>query len=117
LSQHLGKIDPDRILQSEVDLAGPNKTVQALVSQVTDAEAQTASFEQQYGPIREVRFKYNPDGSVMLVIADKDPGVGNFIYTDHHLSGTMLLRWVSATSDPQPRCRVVKLAELEAGKA
>jgi len=25
----------------------------------------------------------------------------------------MLLRWVSATSDPQPRCRVVKLAELE----
>jgi hypothetical protein len=58
--------------------------------------------------------KYNPDGSVMIVIADQDPGVGNFIYTDHHLSGTMLLRWVSATSDPQPRCRVVKLAELKA---
>jgi len=50
-----------------------------------------------------------------LVIADKDPGVGNFVYTDHHESGTMLLRWVSATSDPQPRCRVVKLASLGAG--
>ncbi len=58
--------------------------------------------------------KYNPDGSVTIVIADQDPGIGNFIYTDHHLSGTMLLRWVSATSDPQPRCRVVKLASLKA---
>jgi hypothetical protein len=51
LSQHLGKIAPGRILQSEVDLAGPNKAVQALVSQVTDAEAQTASFEQQYAKL------------------------------------------------------------------
>lgn len=59
--------------------------------------------------------KYNPDGSVTIVIADKDPGVGNFITTDHHQSGTMLLRWVSATSDPQPRCRVVKLDSLRAG--
>jgi hypothetical protein len=59
--------------------------------------------------------KYNPDGSVMIVIAGQDPGVGNFITTDHHESGTMLLRWVSATSDPQPRCRVVKLDSLRAG--
>ena len=57
--------------------------------------------------------KYEKDGTIKLVIADRDVGVGHFIYTDHHLTGTMLLRWVSATSDPHPRTRVVKLADLE----
>ena len=58
--------------------------------------------------------RYNADGSVTLVIAAQDTGVGNFIDTDSHSSGGMLLRWVGAKSHPMPRCRVVKLASLSA---
>jgi len=56
--------------------------------------------------------RYNADGSVTLVVATSDPGVGNFIDTDGHDRGGMLLRWVSARSHPKPRCRVVKLESL-----
>lgn len=57
--------------------------------------------------------RYNADGSITLVIAARDCGVGNFIDTDHHRSGGMLLRWVGAKEHPAPRCRVVKLSELQ----
>jgi len=56
--------------------------------------------------------KYNPDGSITLVVASSDPGVGNFLDTAGHRCGTMLLRWTRAESHPIPKCRVVKLATL-----
>jgi hypothetical protein len=56
--------------------------------------------------------RYNADGSVMLVVAAQDPGRGNYIDTAGHTNGTMLLRWVTASHHPQPRCRVVSLASL-----
>lgn len=59
--------------------------------------------------------RLNADGSVTLVVAARDPGVGNFIDTAGHDRGTMLLRWVTATTHPQPRCRVVPLASLTGG--
>lgn len=58
--------------------------------------------------------KYNADGSVTIVVAATDPGVGNFIDTAGHTCGTMLLRWTGATSHPVPTCRLVKLDELRA---
>jgi len=56
--------------------------------------------------------RYNADGSVTLVVASCDTGVGNFIDTAGHTSGTMLLRWTRADRHPVPACRVVKLASL-----
>lgn len=56
--------------------------------------------------------RYNPDGSVSFVVADRDVGVGNFLYTAGHTSGTLLLRWTGAKSHPIPKCRVLKLEEL-----
>jgi hypothetical protein len=56
--------------------------------------------------------KYNPDGSVTLVIASSNPGFGNFLDTAGHQCGTMLWRWTRAESHPIPKCRVVKLASL-----
>jgi hypothetical protein len=53
-----------------------------------------------------------PDGSVRLVIADRDPGADNWIDTAHHRRGTMCLRWIGADSPPEPATRVVKRAEL-----
>jgi hypothetical protein len=51
----------------------------------------------------------DPDGSLTIVVAAKDPGWGNWIDTTGHTSGTALLRWLGATHHPIPRCRVVKL--------
>ncbi len=55
---------------------------------------------------------YNRDGSVRIVVAHRDPGVENWITTAGHCCGTMCLRWVKAADYPQPRTRVVRLAEL-----
>ena len=46
---------------------------------------------------------------VTFVVADTDPGWGNWIDTTGHTSGTALLRWVGATEHPLPTCRVVTL--------
>ncbi len=55
------------------------------------------------------------DGSFQLVVAQHDPGHPNWIDTAGHDHGTMCVRWVRAESHPEPRCRVVKLAELAGG--
>lgn len=56
--------------------------------------------------------RHNGDGSVTLVIAAENPGIGNFIDTDGHDCGGMLLRWVGAERHPSPRCRVTTLDQL-----
>lgn len=58
--------------------------------------------------------EYRADGSFRLVVAHEDPGLPNWITTAGHEHGIMGLRWVLAESHPEPRCRVVKLAELRA---
>ncbi len=57
---------------------------------------------------------YREDGSFQLVVAHEDPGLPNWISTAAHEHGTMGLRWVLAESHPEPRARVVELAELRA---
>ncbi len=51
----------------------------------------------------------NDDGTLTLVVADKDPGFGNWIDTTGHRTGTALLRWVGAVDHPFPTCKVVDL--------
>ena len=53
--------------------------------------------------------KPNADGTVTLVIADRDPGFGNWIDTAGHHQGTMLLRWTGATDHPVPETKVIQL--------
>lgn len=55
---------------------------------------------------------YRDDGSIRIVVAHVDPGVPNWIDTVGHARGTMCFRWVKGDSKPQPRCRVVKHAEV-----
>ena len=58
--------------------------------------------------------RYEGDGSVRLVVAHDDPGVHNWLQTAGHTFGTMCFRWVRADENPEPACRVVKLASLRA---
>ncbi len=59
--------------------------------------------------------KYEPDGSVRLIVAHEDPRLPNWLDTAGHTSGTMCFRWIRAEAHPEPATRVVKLAELRAG--
>jgi Protein of unknown function (DUF1214) len=52
------------------------------------------------------------DGRLTIVVAAADPGVGNWIDTCGHSSGTALLRWLGASAHPIPKCRVVPLEEM-----
>ena len=57
----------------------------------------------------------NGDGSVRVVVAHRDPGVPNWIETAGHSFGAMCWRWVrpeSMSAAPEPRARVVKLADV-----
>ncbi len=51
------------------------------------------------------------DGRLTIVVADRDPGVPNWIDTCGHSSGTALLRWLGAAEHPLPTCRVVAVDE------
>lgn len=53
--------------------------------------------------------KLNPDGSVTVVLAARDPGFGNWLNTLGHSHGTMLWRWTGASEHPVPRTRVITL--------
>jgi hypothetical protein len=45
-------------------------------------------------------------------VAHEDPGKPNWMDTAGHDHGIMGVRWVRADALPEPKCRVVKLAEL-----
>lgn len=58
--------------------------------------------------------KYEPDGSVRIVVAHQDPGERhpNWIETCGHRQGAMLFRWIEADEHPDVETRVVKFSEL-----
>lgn len=57
---------------------------------------------------------YEPDGSVRIVLAHRDPGeaLPNWLETCDHDQGAMLLRYVGASEHPPIATRVVPFADL-----
>ncbi|MBT4519288.1 MAG: DUF1214 domain-containing protein [Halieaceae bacterium] len=58
--------------------------------------------------------QYEDDGSVRIVIANRNPGISNWIDTRGHLEGSCIMRW-SRTNEPVPGIgtRVVSLADVK----
>jgi hypothetical protein len=52
------------------------------------------------------------DGSWRLVIAPRDPGVGNWLDTGGRQEGYMLVRWVLADAPPHPSCEIVPIDQV-----
>jgi len=73
------------------------------------------SLDYRYFPVHFNKFtaRARDDGSVRIVVAHENPGVDNWLDTCGHDFGTMCWRWIKAESHPQPKTRVVKLAELK----
>lgn len=72
------------------------------------------SLDYRYQPahVNSHTARRNPDGTVTVVIAAADPGIGNFLDIAGHTSGTAMWRWVRSKSQPIPKCRVARLADL-----
>ena len=75
------------------------------------------SLDYRYHPItvNKHSVKPEPDGTFRIIVAARDPGVGNWMDTAGHSHGTMGLRWNMAFDPPRPNCRVVRIADLAAG--
>lgn len=52
--------------------------------------------------------RYEPDGSVRIVVSHTDPGFGNWMYTDGHRFGAIGLRWNQAVADVEPEVSVIQ---------
>ena len=76
--------------------------------------AESLDYEFRRTHINSGQAALRDDGSVEIVVAHEDPGSDhpNWLDTAGHHHGTMGVRWVRADTHPEPRCRVVKLAEL-----
>jgi len=56
----------------------------------------------------------NPDGSVVIVLSHRDPGVPNWLDAGGYTSGEINQRWVESADTPLPQARLVKFADLAA---
>ncbi|MBW2426083.1 MAG: DUF1214 domain-containing protein [Deltaproteobacteria bacterium] len=101
---------------------------QALLISATPPECRYWNFQLNNYWLESLDYRYHPitvnkhsavleeDGSFLIVVAHRDPGLGNWIDTAGHRLGTMGLRWNAAIDPPRPECRLVELAELRAGR-
>lgn len=74
------------------------------------------TYEDGGGHVQKYRAAREADGSVRIVVAPRDPGLGNWIDTFGHTRGGMSLRFIKTASEP-PAVRLyrVPLEKLEAG--
>jgi Protein of unknown function (DUF1214) len=73
------------------------------------------NYEEGQGHVTKYRCRFEPDGSVWVVIAARDPGIGgNWLDPGGHVHGGMSLRLI-LTPSPPPRVSayLVPLAQLE----
>ena len=72
------------------------------------------NYEEGQGYVTRYRCRLEADGSVWIVIADSDPGVGgNWIDPDGHVHGGMSLRFILTRAQPPPvTAYVLPLATL-----
>jgi hypothetical protein len=65
--------------------------------------------------INKASAHYEPDGSVVVTIAHRNPGMPNWINTCGHHDGTMLWRWYRLGEGEvavEPECRVMRMKDV-----
>ena len=72
------------------------------------------NYEDGQGYVTKFTAKPESDGSVRIVVAERDPGIGgNWIDPFGHTAGVMGLRLIKTSEPPPVRIHLVELAELE----
>ena len=74
---------------------------------------QTLEYRSRQSSLNQAQIELEADGSYRIVVADRDPGVANWLDTAGHAKGTIFWRFLLPESDlPQPQCEVVPVDSL-----
>ncbi|MGI9600897.1 MAG: DUF1214 domain-containing protein [Acidimicrobiales bacterium] len=74
---------------------------------------QTLDYRSRQSSLNQAQIVLEADGSYRIVIADRDPGVANWLDTGGHPKGTIFWRFLLPESDlPQPQTEVVPVGSL-----
>lgn len=70
------------------------------------------SYPQRRTNLNDQQVEHQADGSVRCIIADRDPGVANWLDSGGHRTGVVFFRWLHADPATLPTCRVVPVDQL-----
>lgn len=73
---------------------------------------QSLDYRTRSGALNARTVTPNDDGSVRIVVSEKDPDVPNWLDTAGHCEGWVLLRWLLAKNRPVPHAELVETASL-----
>ncbi len=74
---------------------------------------QTLEYRSRRSALNQAQIELEPDGTYRIVIADRDPGVANWLDTGGHPRGSIFWRFLLPEGDlPQPQCQVVAVTSL-----
>ncbi len=115
--QSYWRLDPDQALVIEVDRIPPHGTWNF---QLSNYWMESLDYRHHRVHVNRHTARYEPDGSLRIVVAHRDPGerFPNWLDTCRHDRGGMLFRWIECGDDHPPvQTRVVRLSELVAEKS
>ncbi len=76
---------------------------------------QCLEFRDRCVSLNRKQIALRPDGTYRIIIADRDPGLPNWLDTEGHRTGTIFWRILLPEGQPaRPECRVVAFSDLEA---
>jgi hypothetical protein len=82
--------------------------------ELCDAWFRTLDYATRQTSLNSGQAHVDPDGRLRVVIAQRDPGVANWLDAAGHAEGVLQYRWVWTRSNPVPTLRRVPFAELPA---
>ncbi|MEC9358150.1 MAG: DUF1214 domain-containing protein [Pseudomonadota bacterium] len=81
--------------------------------QINDPLWRTIDWSKRFSSINARQAHIDADGRLCVVIAHDDPGFANWLDTGGYTEGTLMLRWMEASSAPRPSLRLIPLARLD----
>lgn len=72
------------------------------------------NYEEGQGYVTKFTARYEPDGTVQVIVAEEDPGIGgNWVDSFRHVQGGMGLRLIKTQTPPPVETHLVPLADLK----
>jgi len=79
---------------------------------LTNTIYETTNWIDNQASLNGAQYAIDKDGMLRVVIANRDPGVFNWLDTSGNAAGVVQGRWTECSSQPVPTARLVKLADL-----
>jgi hypothetical protein len=74
---------------------------------------QTLEYRSRTSSLNAAQLELEGDGSYRIVIAERDPGVSNWLDTEGHREGTIFWRFLLPDTDPpKPECVVMAVGDV-----